>query len=139
MRLRGINNCAIPTHYLCHEIPMKKIMSNLCCESAAQIWFWALNLRIALGGMYLCGANDFLTIFVAPECLSLWSYLLFGYIKKDVRFNVAIIYNIYSLVVLALLKSFFMQIWFFFFFYFSPFFGVIVQEYILFVIIVYRC
>ncbi|GKC95333.1 hypothetical protein Tco_1160775 [Tanacetum coccineum] len=34
--------------------------------------------------MFLCGANDLITIFVAPECFSLCSYLLSGYTKKDV-------------------------------------------------------
>ncbi|GMN69223.1 hypothetical protein TIFTF001_038269 [Ficus carica] len=42
-----------------------------------------------LGGMFLCGANDLITIFVAPECFSLCSYLLSGYTKKDVRSNEA--------------------------------------------------
>jgi len=41
-----------------------------------------------LGGI---GANDFITIFVAPECFSLCSYLLSGYTKKDVRSNEATI------------------------------------------------
>ena len=33
-------------------------------------------LTATLGGMFLCGANDLITIFVAPECFSLCSYLL---------------------------------------------------------------
>uniref|UniRef100_A0A251VK84 Putative NADH:quinone oxidoreductase/Mrp antiporter, membrane subunit n=1 Tax=Helianthus annuus TaxID=4232 RepID=A0A251VK84_HELAN len=37
----------------------------------------------------LCGANDLITIFVAPECFSLCSYLLSGYTKEDVRSNEA--------------------------------------------------
>ncbi|KAK4363327.1 hypothetical protein RND71_018568 [Anisodus tanguticus] len=40
-------------------------------------------------GMFLCGANDLITIFVAPECFSLCSYLLSGYTKEDVRSNEA--------------------------------------------------
>ena len=39
--------------------------------------------------MFLCGANDLITICVAPECLSLCSYLLSGYMKRDVRPNEA--------------------------------------------------
>nr|YP_010295496.1 NADH dehydrogenase subunit B [Tridactyle tridactylites]UMO93279.1 NADH dehydrogenase subunit B [Tridactyle tridactylites] len=39
--------------------------------------------------MFLCGANDLITIFVAPECFSLCSYLLSGYTKRDVRSNEA--------------------------------------------------
>ncbi|KAF2934466.1 hypothetical protein DAI22_04g165300 [Oryza sativa Japonica Group] len=39
--------------------------------------------------MFLCGANDLITIFVAPECFSLCSYLLSGYTKRDLRSNEA--------------------------------------------------
>ncbi|KAL2942424.1 NAD(P)H-quinone oxidoreductase subunit 2 B chloroplastic [Bienertia sinuspersici] len=35
--------------------------------------------------MFVCGANDLITIFVTLECFSLCSYLLPGYTKKDVR------------------------------------------------------
>jgi hypothetical protein len=40
-------------------------------------------------GMFLCGANNLITIFVAPECFSLCSYLLSGYTKRDLRSNEA--------------------------------------------------
>ncbi|CAK8561202.1 unnamed protein product [Lathyrus sativus] len=46
-------------------------------------------LTAILGGMFLCSANDLITIFVALECFSLCSYLLSGYTKKDVRSNEA--------------------------------------------------
>ncbi|XP_048627052.1 NAD(P)H-quinone oxidoreductase subunit 2, chloroplastic-like [Brassica napus] len=64
--------------------------------------FLLFVLTATLGGMFLCGANDLITIFVAPECFSLCSYLLSGYTKKDVRSNEATI-NIYSWVGQALL------------------------------------
>ncbi|KAF3618689.1 hypothetical protein FXO38_33311 [Capsicum annuum] len=48
-----------------------------------------IRINSTLGGMFLCGANDLLTIFVAPECFSLCSYLLSRYTKKDVRSNEA--------------------------------------------------
>ncbi|KAK5838459.1 hypothetical protein PVK06_007189 [Gossypium arboreum] len=51
--------------------------------------FLLFVLTATLGGMFLCGANDLITIFVAPECFSLCSYLLSGYTKKDVRKNEA--------------------------------------------------
>ncbi|KAK8517376.1 hypothetical protein V6N12_032568 [Hibiscus sabdariffa] len=51
--------------------------------------FLLFILTATLGGMFLCGANDLITIFVAPECFSLCSYLLSGYTKKDVRSNEA--------------------------------------------------
>ena len=41
--------------------------------------FLLFVLTATLGGMFLCGANDLITIFVAPECFSLCSYLLSGY------------------------------------------------------------
>nr|YP_009555699.1 NADH dehydrogenase subunit B [Selaginella kraussiana]YP_009555725.1 NADH dehydrogenase subunit B [Selaginella kraussiana]AZU95816.1 NADH dehydrogenase subunit B [Selaginella kraussiana]AZU95842.1 NADH dehydrogenase subunit B [Selaginella kraussiana] len=37
------------------------------------------------GGMFLCGASDLVTIFVAPERSSLCLYLLTGCARKDVR------------------------------------------------------
>jgi NAD(P)H-quinone oxidoreductase subunit 2 len=37
----------------------------------------------------LCGVNDLITIFVAPKCFNLCSYLLSGYMKRDVRSNEA--------------------------------------------------
>ncbi|KAI5664295.1 hypothetical protein M9H77_23618 [Catharanthus roseus] len=51
--------------------------------------FLLFVLTATLGRMFLCGANDFITIFVAPECFSLCSYLLSGYTKKDVWSNKA--------------------------------------------------
>ncbi|KAK8554280.1 hypothetical protein V6N12_031246 [Hibiscus sabdariffa] len=51
--------------------------------------FLLFVLTATLGGMFLCGANDLITIFVAPECFSLCSYLLSGYTKKDVQSNEA--------------------------------------------------
>lgn len=55
----------------------------------ARIEFLLFVLTATLGGMFLCGANDLITIFVAPECFSLCSYLLSGYTKRDVRSNEA--------------------------------------------------
>nr|YP_007474854.1 NADH dehydrogenase subunit 2 [Taxus mairei]AEX99641.1 NADH dehydrogenase subunit 2 [Taxus mairei] len=52
--------------------------------------FLLFILTATLGGMFLSGANDLATIFVALECLSLCSYLLSGYTKRDVRSNEAI-------------------------------------------------
>lgn len=44
-----------------------------------------------VGAMFLCNANDLVTIFVSSECLSLCSYLLCSYTKKDIRSNEAAI------------------------------------------------
>ncbi|KAL2904293.1 NAD(P)H-quinone oxidoreductase subunit 2 B chloroplastic, partial [Bienertia sinuspersici] len=40
-----------------------------------------------LHSQVLWDANDLITIFIAPECFTLCSYLLSGYTKKDVRSN----------------------------------------------------
>nr|YP_010892603.1 Ndh2 [Pleurozia subinflata]URH13420.1 Ndh2 [Pleurozia subinflata] len=53
--------------------------------------FLIFVLTGTVGGMFLCGANDLVTIFVSLECLSLCSYLLCGYTKKDIRSNEAAI------------------------------------------------
>ena len=39
--------------------------------------------------MFLAGANDLVTMFVALETLGLSSYLLTGYMKRDIRSNEA--------------------------------------------------
>src|SRR5438105_3889605 len=51
--------------------------------------FLLFVLTATLWVMFLCGANDLITIFVAPECFSLCSYLLSGYTKRDLRSNEA--------------------------------------------------
>ncbi|KAI3472113.1 hypothetical protein Pfo_029483 [Paulownia fortunei] len=68
------------------EEPMIKYIE---CTEMAITEFLLFVLTATLGGMFLCGANDLITIFVAPECFSLCSYLLSGYTKKDVRSNEA--------------------------------------------------
>ncbi|KAJ4737858.1 hypothetical protein LUZ62_005190 [Rhynchospora pubera] len=59
------------------------------CTEMAITEFLLFVLTATLGGMFLCGANDLITIFVAPECFSFCSYLLSGYTKRDVRSNEA--------------------------------------------------
>ena len=51
--------------------------------------FLIFLLTSTVGGMFLCGANDLVTVFVSLECLSLCSYLLCSYTKKDIRSNEA--------------------------------------------------
>lgn len=51
--------------------------------------FLIFLLTATVGAMFVCGANDLVTIFVSLECLSLSSYLLAGYAKRDVRSNEA--------------------------------------------------
>jgi len=51
--------------------------------------FLTFLLAATIGGMFLCSANDLVTIYVALECLSLSSYLLAGYAKRDIRSNEA--------------------------------------------------
>nr|UPO65506.1 NADH dehydrogenase subunit 2 [Teilingia granulata] len=51
--------------------------------------FLIFLLTATVGGMFLCAANDLVTIFVSLECLGLSSYLLAGQAKKDIRSNEA--------------------------------------------------
>ena len=60
-----------------------------CSTEMVIIEFLLFVLTATLGGMFLCGANDLITIFVALECFSLCSYLLSRYTKKDVWSNEA--------------------------------------------------
>lgn len=56
---------------------------------AALSEFIAMLLSATLGGMFLSGANELVTIFVALETLSISSYLMTGYMKRDSRSNEA--------------------------------------------------
>jgi len=55
----------------------------------AFVEFLVLLMTAILGGMLLAGANDLVTLFVSLETLGLSSYLLTGYMKRDVRSNEA--------------------------------------------------
>jgi NAD(P)H-quinone oxidoreductase subunit 2 len=45
----------------------------------------AILLAATLGAMFLCGATDLISIFISLETLSVSSYLLSGYMKRDAR------------------------------------------------------
>nr|NP_050838.1 NADH dehydrogenase subunit 2 [Nephroselmis olivacea]Q9TL07.1 RecName: Full=NAD(P)H-quinone oxidoreductase subunit 2, chloroplastic; AltName: Full=NAD(P)H dehydrogenase, subunit 2; AltName: Full=NADH-plastoquinone oxidoreductase subunit 2 [Nephroselmis olivacea]AAD54809.1 subunit 2 of NADH-plastoquinoneoxidoreductase [Nephroselmis olivacea] len=51
--------------------------------------FLVLIATASLGGMLVAGSNDLLMMFVSLETLGLASYLLTGYMKRDVRSNEA--------------------------------------------------
>jgi NAD(P)H-quinone oxidoreductase subunit 2 len=51
--------------------------------------FIGILLSATLGGMFLCGADELVMIFVSLETLSISSYLLTGYTKRDPRSNEA--------------------------------------------------
>ncbi|MFM7614474.1 MAG: proton-conducting transporter membrane subunit, partial [Synechococcales cyanobacterium] len=51
--------------------------------------FISILLAATLGGMFLSGADELVTIFIALETLSISSYLLTGYMKRDPRSNEA--------------------------------------------------
>ncbi|RZC45485.1 hypothetical protein C5167_038415, partial [Papaver somniferum] len=74
---------------LCSTLCIPLSVEYIECTEMALTEFLLFVLTATLGGMFLCGANDLITIFVAPECFSLCSYLLFGYTKRDVRSNEA--------------------------------------------------
>jgi len=51
--------------------------------------FIAMLLTGTLGGMLLAGANELVMVFVSLETLSIASYLMAGYMKRDARSNEA--------------------------------------------------
>ncbi len=51
--------------------------------------FLSILLAATIGGMFLCGASELVTVFIALETLSIASYLMTGYTKGDVRSNEA--------------------------------------------------
>nr|QUB02049.1 NADH-plastoquinone oxidoreductase subunit 2 [Dichorisandra thyrsiflora]QUB02064.1 NADH-plastoquinone oxidoreductase subunit 2 [Dichorisandra thyrsiflora]QUB02636.1 NADH-plastoquinone oxidoreductase subunit 2 [Siderasis fuscata]QUB02651.1 NADH-plastoquinone oxidoreductase subunit 2 [Siderasis fuscata] len=74
---------------LCSTLCIPLSVEYIECTEMAITEFLLFVLTATLGGMFLCGANDLITIFVAPECFSLCSYLLSGYTKRDIRSNEA--------------------------------------------------
>lgn len=75
---------------LCSILCIPLSIDFIKCTKLAITEFLIFLLTATIGGMFLCGANDLITIFVSLECLSLCSYLLSGYTKKDVRSNEAV-------------------------------------------------
>jgi NAD(P)H-quinone oxidoreductase subunit 2 len=51
--------------------------------------FLAIMLTATLGGMFLSGASELVMIFISLEMLSISSYLMTGYMKRDPRSNEA--------------------------------------------------
>nr|AEQ37158.1 NADH dehydrogenase subunit 2 [Ginkgo biloba] len=74
---------------LCSTLCIPLSVEYIQCTEMAITEFLLFVLTATLGGMFLCGANDLVTISVALECFSLCSYLLSGYTKRDVRSNEA--------------------------------------------------
>ncbi|VAH73312.1 unnamed protein product [Triticum turgidum subsp. durum] len=74
---------------LCSTLCIPLSVDYIECTKMAITEFLLFVLTSTLGGMFLCGANDLITIFVAPECFSLCSYLLSGYTKRVLRSNEA--------------------------------------------------
>nr|YP_010178708.1 NADH-plastoquinone oxidoreductase subunit 2 [Paphiopedilum kolopakingii]YP_010178721.1 NADH-plastoquinone oxidoreductase subunit 2 [Paphiopedilum kolopakingii]QUV74821.1 NADH-plastoquinone oxidoreductase subunit 2 [Paphiopedilum kolopakingii]QUV74834.1 NADH-plastoquinone oxidoreductase subunit 2 [Paphiopedilum kolopakingii] len=77
------------SYLLCSTLCIPLSVEYIECTEMAITEFLLFVLTATLGGMFLCGANDLITIFVAPECFSLCSYLLSGYTKRAVRSNEA--------------------------------------------------
>nr|YP_010881236.1 NADH-plastoquinone oxidoreductase subunit 2 [Fossombronia foveolata]WIA67189.1 NADH-plastoquinone oxidoreductase subunit 2 [Fossombronia foveolata] len=72
---------------LCSPLCLPLAVGYVECTKMAISEFLVFVLAGTAGGMFLCGANDLITIFVSLECLSLSLYLLCGYTKKDIRSN----------------------------------------------------
>nr|QFQ51603.1 NADH-plastoquinone oxidoreductase subunit 2 [Leucobryum juniperoideum] len=75
---------------LCSILCIPLSIDSIECAKLSITEFIIFILTATIGGMFLCGANDLITIFVSLECSSLCSYLLSGYTKKDVRSNEAV-------------------------------------------------
>nr|QWW93083.1 NADH-plastoquinone oxidoreductase subunit 2 [Fossombronia mylioides] len=76
---------------LCSILCIPLSIEYIKCTKMPIPEFLIFILTATVGGMFLCGANDLVTIFVSLECLSLCSYLLCGYTKRDIRSNEAAI------------------------------------------------
>nr|QYB18653.1 NAD(P)H-quinone oxidoreductase subunit 2 [Conocephalum conicum]QYB18740.1 NAD(P)H-quinone oxidoreductase subunit 2 [Conocephalum conicum] len=74
---------------LCSILCIPLSIEYIKCTKMPIPEFIIFILTATVGGMFLCGANDLVTIFVSLECLSLCSYLLCGYTKRDIRSNEA--------------------------------------------------
>lgn len=59
------------------------------CSGTALAEFIMILLAATIGAMFLCAANELVMIFVSLETLSISSYLLTGYMKRDPRSNEA--------------------------------------------------
>jgi NAD(P)H-quinone oxidoreductase subunit 2 len=62
----------------------------ITCSGLVLSEFLIFFINAVISSLFLCGANDLITLFVALESLSLSSYLLSGYSKLDIRSNEAI-------------------------------------------------
>nr|WRK67998.1 NdhB [Phylloglossum drummondii] len=74
---------------LCSVLCVPLSVDYIKCTEMVITEFLLFILTATLGAIFLCGANDSVTIFVSLECLSLCSYLLSGYTKRDIRSNEA--------------------------------------------------
>uniref|UniRef100_A0A3Q7EBP6 Uncharacterized protein n=1 Tax=Solanum lycopersicum TaxID=4081 RepID=A0A3Q7EBP6_SOLLC len=77
------------SYFLCSTLCIPLSVEYIKCTEMAIIEFLLFVLIDTLGGMFLCGANNLITIFVAPQCFILCSNLLSRYTKKDLRSNEA--------------------------------------------------
>lgn len=74
---------------LCCTLCIPLSFEYIKCSGIRLTEFIIFLLFTTLGAMILSSANDLITIFISLECLGLGSYLLTGYIKKDIRSNEA--------------------------------------------------
>lgn len=89
LQINNFNNIFRLLLLICSLLSVLLSVDYIRCTKTALTEFLLFILTAGLGGMFLCCANDLVTIFVALECLSLSSYLLSGYMKKDIRSNEA--------------------------------------------------
>ena len=87
---------------LCSTLCIPLSVEYIECTEMAITEFLLFVLTATLGGMFLCGANDLITIFVAPECFSLCSTYCLD-IPREIYGLMRLLWNIYSWVGQALL------------------------------------
>nr|QCD15669.1 NADH-plastoquinone oxidoreductase subunit 2 [Osmunda japonica] len=89
LQINNFNNIFRSFILICSLLSISLSIDYIRCTKTALAEFALFVLTAGLGGMFLCSANDLITIYVALECLGLSSYLLSGYTKKDIRSNEA--------------------------------------------------
>lgn len=74
---------------LCTAITILMSITYVQQSGTSLAEFIGIMLTATLGGMFLCGASELVMIFVSLEMLSISSYLMTGYMKRDPRSNEA--------------------------------------------------
>ena len=89
LQINSFNNIFRLFLLICSLLSVPSSVDYVRCTKTALTEFLLFVSTAGLGGMFPCRADDSITTSVALECLSLSSYLLSGYTKRDIRSNEA--------------------------------------------------